>query len=129
MIGDFGAKPVKDPNKSFRTKAYNRLVKFAAEWQAEKTEDGQIFDRKVPAYCPIPEELTKKERRAFLAKRLDIREWLEFAFSDKNLHIYLQSKNLREIRGLRVKMAALVPMEELIKELLDEAAVHGVMLS
>lgn len=101
----------KDLKKSFYTKAYNRLVKFCEEWRSPQFEQR-----------PQASDLTPGER-------LDVDGWLRLALSKRGKKLWFQSENLREIRNMYWKTMKHEPVEDVVEELLRQAAVAGVMLS
>jgi len=102
----------RDLKKSFYVKAHNRLMKFVTEWGSSTK-----FNR----HCHQADGSNGKE--------LDVKEWLEFALAKKNKNAWLQSDPLREIRGLYWKTMKHEPVADVVRELMDQAAVAGVMLS
>jgi hypothetical protein len=113
----------KDLKKSFYTKVYNRLVKFIAESQDPKNANNMRFGEEEEDpdadedADPIPEPLR------------DVEWWLRYALSKTGRESWIWSENLRAIGNLYDKMHQHENLDEVVKELLEQATVAGVMLS
>jgi hypothetical protein len=104
----------KDLKKSFYTKASNRLTKFAAEWGTAKFR--------------VNAQVIQDSFQQFQSGHFpDVEEWLRFALSKKGQKSWIQSDSLREIRNLYVRYMKLEPVDDVVKELLKQAVVVGVM--